>query len=57
MHSEEESQTEHEVDHWFDSLATNVADTAGVPESRSSRLWCNATAIMRLTVANIQLGC
>jgi hypothetical protein len=34
MHSEEENQTEHEVDHRFDSLATNVADTARVPESQ-----------------------
>jgi hypothetical protein len=34
MNSEEQNQTEHEVDHWFDSLATNLAVTAGVPESQ-----------------------
>jgi hypothetical protein len=34
MHPEEENQTEHEVDHRFDSLATNVANTAGAPESQ-----------------------
>jgi hypothetical protein len=30
MNSEKENQTEHEVDHRFDSLAANLADTAGV---------------------------
>jgi hypothetical protein len=35
MHSEEKNQTEYEVDHWFDSLATNVADTAGMTESQT----------------------
>jgi hypothetical protein len=30
-------QTEYEVDHRFDSLATNVANTAGVPECQPMR--------------------
>jgi hypothetical protein len=34
MHSEEKNQTEHEVDHRFDSLARNMADIAGVPGSQ-----------------------
>src|SRR5580698_11229375 len=31
MYSEEKNQTKHEVDHRFDSLAKNVANTAGLP--------------------------